>query len=244
MEKEIKSRLPLKNPYKIKAIINDLYETNKRNKQNQIKEKERHITEIVKEQDDENESGNASMLKVQVTKSEVDKKFEVKKKIYREYFNYLTQKLDIKVCEFSEREENDDEFKKRLEEKEFSEEKSKSELPSHNKLKRRSSLMAAKKDVNEEKEEHLKIRESIFTNLDMSEKCNKYSKWVGSQIQLIKDLNILDINVLYLVILNNLVWKEYFSENLSSRKRNSNYFIIRKVLDKVISHGKVEKSRN
>lgn len=205
IEKELKIRLPTKNIAKIRYSINDIYEKIQQNKANFRKEQLKHDFTVVKEQDEENEmSGNASMLLKKETmkdnKVEMDKKFETKKKMYKDYFVFLSQKLDIKICDFSERDETDEEAKKRIDDKEM-EEKLKNELNNalKNKGKPQQTKPLPKKDQKDSGanliEEKIKIRELSIGNIDMSERYNKYSKWVAGLLQIIKDMNIYDINV-------------------------------------------------
>ena len=206
IEREVKLSQPGKNATKLRLSINEVYERiqqEKRSKKEELlreslREKEDNT---IREQDEENDvSGNTSMIR-QIIKSvqkEVDKKFEGKKKLYKEYFIFLSQKLDYKVCEFLERDETDEEQKKRLEEKEL-EEKYKLELLNQLKGKGKAqpkpNTKGGKDQKEEPKEEHIKVRELKMGSLDMSERYNKWSKWVTSQLQIIEDLQILDINV-------------------------------------------------
>ncbi len=201
IEKELKIRMPNRNTAKVKNAGNEIYLKMQRGKEKALREKELKEKEnesgVVKEHEEVSEGNSALLIQERV---EADKKFENKKKLYREYFHFLSEKLNIKVCDYIERDETEEEIKKRIEEKEL-EEKFKAEMQhkdEKNKKNIKISNKITRKDVTKDAtliEQPLNVRDLKVTNIDMSERYCRYSKWVASQLQLIYDLDILDVNV-------------------------------------------------
>ena len=110
---------------------------------------------------------------------------------FKQYFQILNSKLDLKIVESYEREETDEEFKKRIEEKELAEKikleqlkKEKKPIPKQTK---------PKEEIKEEKLKIPVIKPSIIT---MADKYPRFSTWLSSQFQSIIDLGINDCNVI------------------------------------------------
>lgn len=219
IEKELKSRVPNKNITKIRMKINEIYEKTNIERENEKKvrglEAQNQLNQAPAEDDESAKNINSLqntkddfMLhsdkfhheKEKVEKTEQEKKLDNKKRIYREYFKYLSEKSNIKICDFTETEETDEEYKKRLEEKELME-----------KIKQEAEISKNPKGMKQEKNKTSKKFEKLLdavldepknmtkkilnSNIDMSERYSKYCKWVASQLQVIIDLSINDINV-------------------------------------------------
>ena len=131
------------------------------------------------------------LLKVNVEKSDDDVFEETKFHIYKPYFQLLSSKIDLRVIDSYEREETEEEIKKRREEKEESE---KIRLEQLKKDKKAVKPVVTKK-IEEIKEEILKITIAKPSSISMAEKYPRFSKWLASLYQAIKDLSILDCNV-------------------------------------------------
>ncbi len=204
--------MPNKNTIKAKIQINEIYEKVQRDKEMRKKEKEIKAFKdkeselgLVKDQDDNSEA-NTSILKVlerdRRDKEDFDKKFETKRKLFKEFFVFLSQKLDIKICDYIERDETEEETRKRMEEKEL-EERNKAEMNNdkNKKGKDKAKWSTINKNIDLTPIDiPLIVRELRLTNLDLSERYNKWAKWVASQLQIINDMNILNIHVSYLSI--------------------------------------------
>ena len=221
IEKELKSRVPHKNITKIRSTINEIYEKIKIERENEKKvrglEAQNQLNQAPAEDDESAKNINSlqntkddfmfqsdkfNHEKEKVEKTEQEKKLDNKKRIYREYFKYLSEKPNIKICDFTETEETDEEYQKRLEEKELME-----------KIKQEAENLKNPKGMKQEKDKkktQIKFEKTISalldepkimtkkilkSNIDMSERYSKYCKWVASQLQVIIDLSIDDINV-------------------------------------------------
>ena len=110
---------------------------------------------------------------------------------YKPFFQILNSKLDLKIIESFEREETDQEFKKRKDDLEIAE---KLKLEALKKDKKLLPKTVPKKENKEEiKEERLKIMMAIPSDINMGDpKYPRFSIWLSSQLQNIKDLNITD----------------------------------------------------
>ena len=109
--------------------------------------------------------------------------------LFKPYFQLLSNKLEIKIIESFEREETEEEIKKRKEELELQEKARQEQMK---KDKKKIINPPVKKP---EENENTKIYEAKPSNISMAVKYPKFSKWIASLFQVVKDMVILDCNV-------------------------------------------------
>jgi hypothetical protein len=127
---------------------------------------------------------------------------------FKQYFQILNSKLDLKVVESYEREETDEEFKKRIEEKELAEKIKLEQLKKDKKP-----IPKQTKPKEEIKEEKLKIMVSKPSSISMGDKYSRFSTWLSSQLQSIIDLNITDCTVYNLNKQNGqTIWQKIYPQ--------------------------------
>lgn len=124
-------------------------------------------------------------------KSDDDFFEEAKFHSYKPYFNILSNTLFLKVLDSYERDETEEEFKKRKDEREEAEKLRQEQLK-----KEKKNVKVQPKKTEDIKEEVLKINVANPSSINMGVKYPKYSKWLASLFQAIKDLSISDCNVI------------------------------------------------
>jgi len=119
-------------------------------------------------------------------------KLNKKLKLLMDYFSFYTQPIYIKVVDFIERPETSAEVQKR---KELTEKHKQEQLIANPGLKSKKTSINVKKEE-DLYEKPLTVNEIKPNNLVFPDKtlATRYFKWISSQIQAIKDLNILDCN--------------------------------------------------
>jgi len=149
-----------------------------------------------------------------------------KRNSYRDCFKILEQKINLKVVNWNFREETDEELKKRKEEefqeklkllekeKEIKGKKKPNVLSPQNKqgVKDANALKAEFDQINLQTEERLNIKEIKPSNLYYlnEPKYNLYLKWLLSIFQIIKDLNICDVQTGKFIVSNIYPQKDNF----------------------------------
>jgi len=113
---------------------------------------------------------------------------EAKMHIFKPYFQFLSTKLDLKIIESFEREETEEENKKRREEQEALEKARQEQM----KKDKKKVVPPTKKP---EENESNKVYEAKPSSISMADKYPKFSKWIASLFQVIKDMVITDCNV-------------------------------------------------
>ncbi len=116
----------------------------------------------------------------------------------KEYFIFYNRQLKLKIVESIERDETEEEKIKRIQkEEEEHEEKARIENLAYKGKKKTTTLKKIKPSLQEnlikdEIFETIKVYEAKPNNISMKNSYSLYFKWIASQLQVIKDLKVVD----------------------------------------------------
>lgn len=240
LNKEIKISFPNKNIHKTRNEIKEFYMTHELPNRQPIKES---MDNNNNNQDNDEENyylydkhiNNFQFNTEAIDKSNFADKTQTdileilhkKRNSFKDCFKILDKKTLIKIVNWSEREETDEEFKKRKDEeaqeklKKFEKEKdSKNKKKPANNAAANKPLQQAKDQIGNldqlnfqfNSDERLKIKEIKPSNLYLlnEPKYNSYVKWILSIMQMVKDLNLSDAQTGKSIIANIYPQKDGF----------------------------------
>lgn len=173
IEKELKIREPNKNPIKLRHKLNDLYKLPKPTQEER---------QILANYMDHPPTSKKSQMSFKPEKQTFINIYNEQKQFLNEYYNFYEIPLNLKLFSSSERMETDEEFQLRKEELEKN---LKSNAKKANQMNQKLDNYSIHK---------IPIHDISPCNITMFEKYNKFSKWVASQLQAVKDLNLKDID--------------------------------------------------
>jgi len=215
IEKELAKKFPSKNIIKLKLYINELKALKEFEKKSKEKDKSSEKKTVEDVEDNAMSSKEENIIQETNLSKEKDKIESItnnninansknildpdralrneKDKIFKQLESVVNQKLNLSIVGYIERDETLEEIKLRENlEEEAEKMKQEMELKNNPKAKKPDPKKVVKKDnqtpiVN-------KIREIKISNIKYDEKYNEYSKWISTNLQVIIDLNIRDVN--------------------------------------------------
>ena len=176
LDQLIQKQMPKKNPFKFRAKVHECYE---------MELKIRKKNEEKKNNEGEDSKDNENKQDSEDSESDIDKKDEFF--IYRDFFKILDQPLDIKVVNFINRMETDEELNERIKRQE---EELQQQMASD---KNKKAKKHPGKNVNEMPQEKIELTLPSPNNIFLKENLPPFSRWLGSIFQIIKDRNLLDV---------------------------------------------------